>query len=218
MRGLSVGAAVLMLLLAVPLQGQVGPRGMQDQWGMQGQGSMMGSQQMGMGSADGILWLREALSLTEEQVESLKDASEAARAIHDGARLQMRGMRDQLRDGNITQGQFMDLMTAHRDAMMQQQIGSQERIDAILTDEQRAQLQSRQGWGARGRGMRGGQGAGRGFNQGPGGRGGWGMGPGTGSGMRGFGPGFNGSGMRGVNRAYMHGRAFGRGFARGMIR
>jgi len=212
MRGLSGAATVVMLLLAVPLQGQVGPRGqtgmqgqrgmqghqgMQGQWGMQGQRQMMGGSQqrgmgMGMGSADGILWLSEELSLTDEQVESLRTTNEAARAIHDGARLQMRGMQDQLRDGDITQGQFMDLMTAHRDAMQAQQGNIQEQIDAILSDDQKAQLQWFGGWGVGGSSMMGGRG----------------------SGMRGFGHGFNGSGMRGFNRAQMHGRAFNRGFIR----
>ena len=79
MRGLSGAATVLMLLLAVPLQGQVGPRGMQGQRGgmqrqqrMQRQGPRGDRQmQMGSGSADRVLWLQEELQLTDEQVANL---------------------------------------------------------------------------------------------------------------------------------------------------
>ena len=67
-------------------------------------------------SADRLIWLREELNLADEQVESLMSTEEADREAHDGARLQVRGIRDQLRDGEITQGQFLDLMTAQRDA------------------------------------------------------------------------------------------------------
>lgn len=205
MRGLSGATTVLTLLLAVPLLGQVGPGG---QRGMRGQRSGMGGfQQMGMHSADRLIWHRAELNLTDEQVESLKSAEEADREVHDGARLQMRGMRDQLRDGEITQGQFLDLMTAQRDAMMQQQTASREQIGAILTDEQKDDLRSRRGRGAGDRGMRRGRGRGQGygFRQSPGGRGG-------------FGPGFDGPGMRGFHRSQMLRPGFGRGFMPGMFR
>ena len=102
---------------------------------------MGGFHPMGVGPADRLIWLREELNLADEQVESLKSTEEAGREANDGARLQMRGMRDQLRDGEITRGQFLDLMTAQRDAMMQQQNAYREQIDAILTDEQKDQLQ-----------------------------------------------------------------------------
>ena len=174
MRGLSGTVTVLAVLLAVPLQGQAGPGG---QRGMRGQGPMMGGfQPMGMRAADRLIRLREELNLADEQVESLKSTEEADREAHDGARLQIRGMRDQLRDGEITQGQFLDLMTAQRNAMMQQQNAYREQIDAILTDEQKDQLQSLRGGGAPDRGMRRGRGPGRGrgFRRGPGGRGGFG--------------------------------------------
>lgn len=205
MMGLSGATTVLTLLLAVPLLGQVGPGG---QRGMRGQRSGMGGfQQMGMHSADRLIWHRAKLNLTDEQVESLKSAEEADREAHDGARLQMRGIRDQLRDGEITQGQFLDLMTAQRDAMMQQQTASREQIDAILTDEQKDELRSRRGRGAGDRGMRHGRGRGQGygFRQGRGGRGG-------------FGPGFDGPRMRGFHRSRMLRPGFGRGFVPGMFR
>ena len=170
MRALTGVATVLMLSLAASLQGQTGRN---NQHGMRGQGHMMGGSQqmqMGMGSADRVLWLREELGLTEEQVEGLKNTNDAAREIHDGAQLQMRGLQDQLRDGDITRGQFIDLMDTHRDAMMQQQAGFQEQIDAILSDDQKDQLESRRERGTRGRGMRGGRGAsGRSSDQRPGG-------------------------------------------------
>ena len=54
----------------------------------------------------------------------------------------MRGIRDQLRDGDITRGQFLDLMTEQRETMTQQQIDLRERTEAILSDEQKAQLRS----------------------------------------------------------------------------
>ncbi len=221
MRGLSGTVTVLTLLLAVPLQGQAGPGG---QRGMRGEGPMMGGfQPMGVGPADRLIWLREELNLADEQVESLKSTEEAGREANDGARLQMRGMRDQLRDGEITRGQFLDLMTAQRDAMMQQQNAYREQIDAILTDEQKDQLQSMRGGGAPDRGMRRGRGSGQGrsFRRGPRGRGGLGgrgMGPAAGFGARGFGPGFDGPGMRGFDRSRMLRYRYGRGFDRGIFR
>jgi hypothetical protein len=128
---------------------------------------------MEMRAADQLIWLREELNLADEQVKSLKSTEEADREAHDGARLQIRGMRDQLRDGKITQGQFLDLMTAQRDAMMQQRNAYREQIDAILTDEQKDQLQSLRGGAAPDLGMRRGRGSGQGcsFRRGPTGRG-----------------------------------------------
>ncbi len=135
MRRLSGAAAVFALLLAVPLRGQAGPGG------------------IGMGSADRLLWLSEELGFTDEQVESLRSIEEDARAAQDDARLAMRAMRDQLRDGEITRGQFLDLSTARREAMIAQQEALRERIDGVLTDEQRAQLRPLRGRGVPGRGM-----------------------------------------------------------------
>ena len=161
MKGLSGAATVLMLLLAVPLQGQVGPRGMQRQQHMQRQGPRGNRQmQMGSGSADRVLWLHEELQLTDEQVENLKNTNQAARAVQDSARLLMRGIWDQLRDGDITRGQFLDLMTAQREAMTQQQIDLQEQTEAILGDAQKAQLRSRRRGGGEGRAF------GRGYRRG----------------------------------------------------
>lgn len=219
MKGLSKAATVLTMLLAVPLQGQVGPRG--GQRGMQGQPPMMngapmmgGSQMMGMGSANRILWLREELTLTEDQVESLKSVDEAAQEAHQGARLQMQGIQSQLRDGEITQGQFLDLMTAHREAMMQQRTAQQERIDAILTDEQKEQLQSFRGRGGPGQGMRRESGPSRGFRQGRGAFDGRGMGPAAGFGDRRFGQPFGGRGIRSFGRGDVWGPRFRRGIVR----
>ncbi len=127
---------VFALLLALPLQGQAG------RWGSR------------MDSADRLLWLSDALSLTDEQVEALRSIEEDARAVQDSARLEMRAMRDQLRDGEITRGQFLDLSTAYRDSMITRQESLRERIDGVLTDEQRRELQSLRGRGIPGRGMR----------------------------------------------------------------
>lgn len=127
---------VFALLLALPLQGQAG------RWGSR------------MDSADRLLWLSDALSLTDEQVEALRSIEEDARAVQDSARLEMRAMRDQLRDGEITRGQFLDLSTAYRDSMITRQESLRERIDGVLTDEQRRELRSLRGRGIPGRGMR----------------------------------------------------------------
>ena len=166
-----------------------------------------------MAGADGVLMLREELNLTDEQVEDLKGISEAAREIHTGGQLQMQGMRDQLRDGEITQDQFRELMMAHRTAMMQQRSGFQERIDAILDADQKTQLQSLQRQGGRGRGMmKRGQVPGRGFSQGPAGRAGFGRAMARrGQSQRRF-----ARAVRASNRAQMRRRAFARGFRLGM--
>jgi hypothetical protein len=178
MKGLSGAATIAMLLLAVPLQGQTGPRGMRGQQGIRGQRgtqgqramqrrggrqggqgqrgqSQMDRRQMQTGAADRILWLREDLNLTDDQVADLKRTTESARAVQDDARLQMRAMRDQLRDGEATQGQFLDFMTERRDAQQQQQLDVREQTEAILSDEQKDQVASMRRPGSRGqRGMR----------------------------------------------------------------
>jgi len=163
MTRLSGAATIAMLLLAVPLQGQSGPRGMRGQRGIRGQQGTQGQhamqsrggRQMQMGSADRVLWLREELSLTDDQVADLKRSTEASRAMQDAARLQMRGMRDQLRDGEVTQGQFLDFMTERREAMQQQQLDIRNQTETILTDEQKDQITSMRRRGSQGqRGMR----------------------------------------------------------------
>ena len=136
MMGRSGAITVFAVLLALPLQGQAG------RWGIR------------MDSADRLLWLSDALSLTDEQVEALRSIEEGARAVQDSARLEMRAMRDQLRDGEITRGQFLDLSMGHRDAMITKQETLRERIDGVLTDGQRQQLRSLRGRGIPGRGMR----------------------------------------------------------------
>ena len=177
MKGLSGAATIAMLLLAVPLQGQIGPRGMRGQQGIRGQQSTEGQRamqrrrgrrggrgqggpsqmdrrQMGMGAADRVLWLREDLNLTDDQMTDLKRATASARAVQDDARLQMRAIRDQLRDGQATQGQFLDFMTERQDALQQQQLDVRAQTEAILSDEQKDQITSMQRRGSQGqRGM-----------------------------------------------------------------
>ena len=136
MMGPSGAITVFAVLLALPLHGQA------SRWGIR------------TDSADRLLWLSDPLGLTDEQVAALRSIEEDARAVQDSARLEMRAMRDQLRDGEITRGQFLDLSTAHRDAMNEKRETRRERIDSVLTDEQRRQLRSLRGRGIPGRGMR----------------------------------------------------------------
>jgi len=109
---------------------------------------------MQMAAADRVLWLLEDLNLTDDQVADIKRPTESARAVQDDARLQMRAMRDQLRDGEATQGQFLDFMTERRDAQQQQQLDVREQTEAILSDEQKDQITSMRRRGSQGqRGM-----------------------------------------------------------------
>ena len=90
--------------------------------------------------ADGIIRLRERLSLSEEQVERIKETQRSDREARDALRLETRDVRDRLRDGEITREEFREEMEGRRAAAADGVIAYRETLEGILTDEQRSQM------------------------------------------------------------------------------
>ena len=107
--------------------------------------------------ADMIIRFQERLSLSDEQLERVKDAQRSDREVRDALRLETREMRDRLRDGEITRAEFREEMVDRRDAEADGRVSYRETLEGILTDDQRSQLRSIRRQASRGRGMRGGR-------------------------------------------------------------
>ncbi|HSM62156.1 MAG TPA: Spy/CpxP family protein refolding chaperone [Longimicrobiales bacterium] len=176
--------AILAAMLAVaPLPMQAQRRG-----GMDGP-RMAGPRGQGI---EGIMGMRERLELTDQQVEQLDALRQEAVQRRTAHRAQMEELRSQVRAGQLDRDAVREQMEARREASEAMRTQQQERIDAILNDAQRQQLEQvraearafrmgRQSALRGGRpGMRSGRGMGmRGFERGMRGRG-WGDGYGRG--------------------------------------
>ncbi len=104
--------------------------------------------------ADWIIRLRDRLSLSEEQVERIKEAQRSDREARDALRLETRGMRDRLRDEEITRREFREEMADRRAAEVDGMMAYRETLEGILTDEQRSQMQNLRRRANRGSGVR----------------------------------------------------------------
>lgn len=107
--------------------------------------------------ADAILRLRDRLSLTEDQVARIKEAQGTDREARDAFRLETRGLRDRLRDEEITRGQFREELEGRRSTVADGMITYRETLEGILTDEQRSQMREIRREANRRRGVRGGR-------------------------------------------------------------
>ena len=167
---------ILLAILAVPAQAQ--RRGlMRGPGGPDEFGNRERSRDL---PADAILRLRERLSLTEDQVGRIKEAQATDREARDAFRLETRGLRDQLRDEEITREQFREQLEGRRSSVANGMITYRETLEGILSDEQRSQMRNLRHEENRERGVRGGRPAqgrfrdrGRAF-RGPRARPGWG--------------------------------------------
>ena len=141
--------SILMLLaiLATPAQGQGRMRGLAraDEIGDRDRGRDL--------PADLIIRLRDRLSLSEEQVERIKEAQRSDREARDALRLETRGMRDRLRDEEITRREFREEMADRRAAEVDGMMAYRETLEGILTDEQRSRMQNLRRRANRGRGV-----------------------------------------------------------------
>jgi regulator of replication initiation timing len=143
---------VLLAILAVPAQarsqdGLPGPDGLDETRNQERARSY---------SAEAILNFRDQLNLTDDQVASVKQVLEVDREVRDAQRLEVRGLRDQLRDGEITQNEFRENMKARRSNGEGSRAKNREALESILSEEQRTQMQGlrRQARGVRGDGSR----------------------------------------------------------------
>jgi regulator of replication initiation timing len=141
--------SILMLLAisATPAQGQGRMRGLAraDEIGDRDRGRDL--------PADLIIRLRDRLSLSEEQVERIKEAQRSDREARDALRLETRGMRDRLRDEEITRREFREEMADRRAAEVDGMMAYRETLEGILTDEQRSRMQNLRRRANRGRGV-----------------------------------------------------------------
>ena len=160
------GIAILLAIMAIPAQAQR-PGRMRGPAGPDEIGNRERARDL---SADAIIRQRESLNLSEEQVERIKEAQEADRAVRDAQRLETREMRDRLRDEEITREEFREELQSRRSSTMDGRRAHREALEGILSDEQRSQmreLRTRVNRGQRARGGRAGRTGFRDRGQGP---------------------------------------------------
>lgn len=129
---------ILLVALAVPAQvpGQARRRG------PTGQSDVANRERARELSADRIIRFRKRLDLSDEQVERVKQALGADREVQDALRLETRGIRDRLRDEEITREEFRDEMQGRRREAVDGTIAYREALENILTDEQRTRMRA----------------------------------------------------------------------------
>jgi hypothetical protein len=136
---------------------------------------------------EAIMRARETLALTEDQISRLDAIRREIVAERSREQAEMAELRSQLAAGQIRQSQVMAAQEERQAAAEGRLEERRARIDAVLTEEQRASVELLRTRADRVRGNRPGPGAGPRI-----GRGGVGAG--------GFGPGAAGPGRRGVGR------------------
>jgi len=148
---------IFLAVLAMPAQAQR-PGPMRGSRGPEGVGDR---ERAGELQADAILRLRDRLNLSDEQVEGVRAAQETDRAARDAMRLETRGLRDQLRDEEITREEFREEMSVRRSSVEAGRTTQRESLGSILTGEQRSQMQNLRRQENRGRNVRGARARGR---------------------------------------------------------
>lgn len=130
MGGMALAAVVA---LTVPSEGlaQRGPRGDRGPgFAERGQGVEM------------IMRLRSELELTDEQVERFDAIRQEAVERRTAHQAQMEELRSQVRAGEMTQQEMREIAQARREGAEEVRQQEQERIDAVLTETQRQELET----------------------------------------------------------------------------
>ena len=107
-------------------------------------------------SADRLIRLRSDLNLTNDQVDRIKATQATRRELSDAARLQMRDLRDALRDDEITRDELRTEMSGRRALAAEERLAHRRELDAVLDDTQRELVRELRRQTARGRGLRSG--------------------------------------------------------------
>lgn len=107
-------------------------------------------------SADRLIRLRSDLNLTNDQVDRIKAAQATSRGFTDAARLQMRDLRDALRDDEITRDELRTEMSRRRTLAVEERLAHRRELDAVLDDTQRELVRELRRQTAPGRGLRSG--------------------------------------------------------------
>jgi Spy/CpxP family protein refolding chaperone len=161
MRRLTGGVALVatvMTLTPLSADAQRGPRGQRGFGpGIQGQG------------VEVIMRLRERLELSEDQIRQLDQIREEAVRRRNAHRAEMEELTSRVRAGQMEAAELRDLARQRREAAKGIRDADRERVEAILTEDQRASLETLRGQARafqrgrqstmRGRGFRGPDGA-----------------------------------------------------------
>jgi len=147
------GITILLAIMAIPAQAQRPGR----MRGPAGPDEIGNRERTRDPWADAIIRQRESLNLSEEQVESIKEAQEADRAVRDAQRLEVRELRDRLRDEEITREEFREESQSRRSSATGGRRAQREALEGILSDEQRSQMRELRTRMNRGQGARGGR-------------------------------------------------------------
>lgn len=135
----TVAVAGALILGATPLLAQRGPRGPRMGVGPAGPGVEM------------LLRAREQLELTDEQVASLEALRDQMQSEMEPVREEMREAAQQAREAEREAREARrEQMQAFRDRIEEMREGHRQRLEEVLTDEQRAQLEELAGQGMRG--------------------------------------------------------------------
>jgi len=184
MKRMMSGVAVLsMALVVAPVATQAQRRGaMEPRMGRGGPPADVAAP-----GIEGIMRMRDRLELTDAQVQQLDQIRQEAVERRNAHRSQMEELRSRVMAGEADAAELREQREARRDASEEMRQAQRERVDAILTEGQRDQLQQirdrAQGF------MMGRRSAMRGGRQGMGARPGRRPGMRGGRGMQGFGPG-----------------------------
>ncbi len=97
-----------------------------------------------------VLRQRERLELTEDQVRQLDQIRQEVVARRTAHQTELAGLRSEVRAGQTVAAELRERVQAQRQAAQESRTQERERVEAILTDAQKQQLQT---WGAAARGF-----------------------------------------------------------------
>jgi chromosome segregation ATPase len=103
---------------------------------------------------EAIMRARETLALTEDQISRLDAIRREVVAERSAAQAEMAELRSQLSAGQIRQSQLMAAQEERADAAQGRAEDVRARVDAVLTEEQRAQVEQMRTRAQRGGGRR----------------------------------------------------------------
>jgi hypothetical protein len=124
-------AAVVAMAAPTDATAQRGPRGDRGpELGPQGDGVEM------------VMRLRDRLELREDQVEELEELRRETVERRTAHRAQMDELRSQVRAGEMSRADFLEIAQARREASEEVRARDRERIEAILDEEQLQELET----------------------------------------------------------------------------
>jgi Spy/CpxP family protein refolding chaperone len=134
MRRLTSGVAILATVMAlspVSVDAQRGPRGPRGLGpGMRGQG------------VEAIMRLRERLGLSEDQIQQLDQIRQESVQRRTAHRAEMEELRSRVMAGQMEAAELRQLAQERQEAAQGTREAQRERVEAVLTDDQKAELEN----------------------------------------------------------------------------